>query len=68
MDPTHAAWDEEDSLVMSCLWNSMVPEISDTVMLLTTAREIWKAVKTTYSKVNDAAQIYEIWTKVAATK
>lgn len=38
----------------------MVLEISDTVKFLTTAREIWEAVKTTYSKVNDAAQIYEI--------
>ena len=49
-----AAWDEEDSLVMSWLWNSMVPEISDTVMFLT-AKDIWEAVNLTYSKVKDAA-------------
>ncbi|XP_052197186.1 uncharacterized protein LOC127804368 [Diospyros lotus] len=65
-EPVFAAWDEEDSLVMSWLWNSMTPEISDTMMFLTTTKEIWEAIKLTYSKVRDAAQIYEIKTKVAA--
>jgi len=37
-------------------------------MLLSTAKEIWDAMKMTYSKVNDATQIYEIRTRVAATK
>ena len=46
----------------------MILEISDTVMFLSMATEIWDAVKMTYSKVNDAAQIYEIRIKVAATK
>ena len=55
-------------MVMSWLWNSMLPEISDTCMFLTTAKEIWEAVRQTYSKVRDAAQIYEIKTKISATK
>ena len=46
----------------------MVPEISDTVMFLSTANDIWEAISLTYSKVKDAAQIFEIRTKVAATK
>ena len=46
----------------------MIPEISDTVMFLTTGKEIWEAVKITYAKVNDPAQIYEIRNKIAATK
>ena len=33
-DPAFAVWDEQDSLVMSWLWNSMVPEVSDTVIQL----------------------------------
>ena len=49
-------------------WNSMIPEINDTVMFISTAKEIWDLVKMTYSKVDDATQIYEIRTKVAATK
>ena len=44
-DPRFDAWDEEDSMVMSWLWNSMLPEIRDTCMFLTTAKEIWEAVR-----------------------
>ncbi|KAL5847044.1 hypothetical protein ACOSQ3_010568 [Xanthoceras sorbifolium] len=53
---------------MSWLWNSMSPEISDTCMFLNTAKEIWEAIKQMYSKVRDAAKIYEIKIKIAATK
>jgi len=67
-DPAFATWDEEDSLVMSWLWNSMLPEISDTVMFFTTSKDIWEVINLTYSKVKDAAQIYEIRARVAATK
>ncbi|XP_073123530.1 uncharacterized protein [Henckelia pumila] len=59
-DPKFAAWDEEDSLIMAWLWNSMMPDISDTCMFLTTAKEIWDSIRQTYSKKGDAAQIYEI--------
>ncbi|KAK2997372.1 hypothetical protein RJ639_026039 [Escallonia herrerae] len=54
-DPRFDAWDEEDSMVMSWLWNSMLPEISDTFMFLPTSKEIWEAAQQTYSKVKDAA-------------
>ena len=47
---------------------SMVPEISDTVMFLTKDKDIWDALNLIYSKVRDATQIYEIRTKVVATK
>ena len=53
---------------MPWLWNSMMPEISDIIMFLKTAKEIWDAARLNYSKVHDATQIYEIKTKVAATK
>ena len=46
----------------------MIPEISNMVMFLSIAKEIWDVVKITYSKVKDVAQIYEIRTKVATTK
>ena len=45
MDPKFDAWDEEDSMVMLWLWNSMTPTISDTCMFLSTAKEIWEAVR-----------------------
>ncbi|KAG0461572.1 hypothetical protein HPP92_021869 [Vanilla planifolia] len=67
-DPKFEAWDEEDSMIMSWLWDSMDPMISDACMFFGTAREIWDYTRRTYSKANDAAQVYEIKVKTAATK
>ena len=39
-DPKFVAWDEQDSKVMSWLWISMLPEISDTCMFLGCAKDI----------------------------
>ena len=57
-DPAFAAWDEEDSLIMSWIWNSMVPEISDTVMFLTIVKDIWEAINLTYSKGGSKSMKY----------
>lgn len=46
----------------------MHPEISDTCMFLPTAKDIRDMMYQTYSKVNDAALIYEIKTRTASTK
>ena len=56
-DPKFDAWDEEDSMIMSWLRDSMNPEISDTCMFLTTAKAIWDSIQRTYSKARDAAQV-----------
>ena len=61
-DPNFQIWDEEDSMIMSWLWNLMLPEISSTFMFLSTAKEIWEAVRQTYSKIRDVAQIIQIKT------
>ncbi|PKU82965.1 hypothetical protein MA16_Dca021360 [Dendrobium catenatum] len=55
-------------MIMSWLWNSMTPEISDTFMFLSTAKDIWDAARQTFSKARDAAQIFEIKIKVGSTK
>ena len=49
-------------MIMSWLWNSMLPKIS------CTAKEIWETVRQTYSKVCEAAQIYKIKQKISTTK
>ena len=67
-DAKFKSWDEEDSMIMAWLWNSMVPEISDTCMFLKSAKEIWEAVEQTYSKAKDAAQIYDVKVKTVAAK
>lgn len=46
----------------------MLPEISITFMFLSMVKEIQEAMKQTYSKVRDAAQIFEIKMKILATK
>ncbi|KAL5762940.1 hypothetical protein ACOSP7_019204 [Xanthoceras sorbifolium] len=55
-------------MIMSWLWNSMTPEISDTCMFFTTAEDIWEATQPTYSKLKDVAQVYKIKTKTFAAK
>ncbi|KAH7516297.1 hypothetical protein FEM48_Zijuj10G0120300 [Ziziphus jujuba var. spinosa] len=67
-DPTFEAWDEEDSMIMSWLWDSMEPTISDTCMFFTTAKEIWDCLHRTCSKARNTAQVYEIKVKAGATK
>jgi len=67
-DAKFKSWDEEDSMIMAWLWNSMVPEISDTCMFLKSAKKIWEAVEQTYSKAKDAAQIYDVKVKTVAAK
>ena len=67
-DVKFKSWDEEDSMIMAWLWNSMVPEISDTCMFLKSAKEIWEAVEQTYSKAKDAAQIYDVKVKTLGAK
>ena len=42
--------------------------ISDTCMFFSTAKEIWEFIRRTYSKARDAAHVYEIKIKTAATK
>ena len=37
-------------------------------MFFITVREIWGVVRQTYSKIQDASQIYEIKTKITVTK
>ena len=49
-------------MIMSWLWNSMLPKIS------CTAKEIWETVRQTNSKVREAAQIYKIKQKISTTK
>ncbi|WVZ24536.1 hypothetical protein V8G54_003080 [Vigna mungo] len=67
-DPKFKSWDEEDSMIMAWLWNSMVPEISGTCMFLKSAKEIWEAIEQTYSKAKDAAQIYDVKVKTLVIK
>ena len=37
-------------MIMSWLWNLMLPEISSTCIFFSMAKEVWDAVRQTYSK------------------
>lgn len=67
-DSKFAAWDEEDVVLMSWLWNFMVFEISDACIFMKNSKEVWNNCKENYSKVGDVAQIYEIKMKIVTTK
>ena len=67
-DPCFEVWDEEDSMIMAWLWNSITPEINDTCTFLATAKDIGDAIQQTYSKAKNAAQVYEVKVKTIATK
>ena len=55
-------------MVMSWLLHSMQPEINQTYLFLSTAKEIWDAISQTYSKIGITTQVYELKCQIHATK
>ncbi|RDX90915.1 hypothetical protein CR513_27170, partial [Mucuna pruriens] len=53
-DPKFEAWDDEDSLIITWLWNFMTPEISQNYVLYSSVREIWENLIETYSMKKDS--------------
>lgn len=46
----------------------MLPEDSKNCMFLPTAKDIWEIVKQTYSKKHDTTMLFELKTRISATK
>ena len=44
-DPAFLAWDIDDSLIMSWLWNVMQPEVSKNYMFLDSTKAIWDTIR-----------------------
>jgi len=44
-DPKFTLWDEEDSMIMLWIWNSIMLEVCGPCMFLVTAKDIWDAVR-----------------------
>lgn len=64
-DPTQGKkWKSENSMVMAWLVNSMQPAIGKTYLFLPTAKDVWDAVRETYSDMENSAQIFEIQTRL----
>lgn len=61
-------WRSENDMLTAWLINSMKPSIGKTYLFLPTAKDVWEAVKETYSDSENAAQIFEIKSKLWQTK
>ena len=63
-DEAYGTWEAENSMIMSWLVNSMETSLGRSYLFLPTASEIWSAVKETYSDLGNAAQLFEIKTRL----
>ncbi|XP_020240380.1 uncharacterized protein LOC109819166 [Cajanus cajan] len=61
-------WDNEDSLIMTWMWHSMIPEISRNYMFHSSAKEIWDDLQSTFSLKKDFAACYDIESRIFNTK
>ncbi|RVW98483.1 Retrovirus-related Pol polyprotein from transposon RE1 [Vitis vinifera] len=59
-DPRYRTWKLENSMVMSWLINSMTNDIGENFMYYGTTKEIWDAVRETYSNIDNTSAIFEI--------
>ena len=46
----------------------MQPDVGKNYIFLASTKEIWKMVKQTYSKLQDASVIFKVKTKISSTK
>ena len=66
--PDFNNWEAENSKVMIWLLNSMVPDIANTCLFLSTAKEIWDTLVQTYTHVGDVYHMYGLRVRIQATK
>lgn len=60
----YATWSRCNDMVHSWIINSIAPEISDSVIYYTTAREVWEDLRERFSQSN-APRIFEIQREIA---
>lgn len=58
-DPKMNAWRSENSMVIAWLLNSIEPAIGKPYLFLPTAKDVWEAVRETYSDVENVSQIFK---------
>ena len=66
-DPAFKAWNDQDSMIMFWLWDSMDSKINGACMFSPMATKINDFIHHTYLKANDATQVYELKVKAIAT-
>ena len=59
-DATYDKWEMENSIVMTWLIHSMIPEIGECFLDMAIAQDIWETMANTYSRNGNFAQIFEL--------
>ncbi|XP_024024721.1 uncharacterized protein LOC112092526 [Morus notabilis] len=63
-DPKYRQWRSENSLVTDWLINSMDPVVGKPFMFLPTTRDVWEAVRETYSDLDNHSELFELNTRM----
>ncbi|RDY07540.1 hypothetical protein CR513_08337, partial [Mucuna pruriens] len=63
-DTKFEVWDDENSLIMTWLWNSMTLEISWNYMFYSSIRKIWENLIKIYLMKKDSIVCYDIESKI----
>ncbi|KAF3781664.1 hypothetical protein EJ110_NYTH36296 [Nymphaea thermarum] len=56
----YLTWEEDDSMVMSWIMNSVQPQIAFTITYYTTAKEMWEFLRQTYSQDKNVSKILQV--------
>ena len=67
-DPGYDKWEIENSVIISWLINSMVPEIGESFYRIKTAKAIWDTVDSTFSRRGNYAQEFELIRSIDRSK
>ena len=59
-DAAYDKWEMENSVVMTWLIHSMIPDIGEGFLDMATAQDIWETMAKTYSRKGNSAQIFEL--------
>ena len=59
-DAAYDKWEMENSIVMTWLCHSMIPEIGEGFLDMATAKDIWETMASTYARKGNSAQIFEL--------
>ncbi|CAL5350327.1 unnamed protein product [Camellia sinensis] len=66
-DSGYDQWEITNSLIMSWLIHSMVPELGEGYLSMETAQDIWEAVAVTYSRKGNFSQAFELRRSIEST-
>ena len=64
-DPQFVSWRQQNSMITAWLVNSMDPAIAKAFIFLPTAKDVWEAVRDTYSDLENYFQLFQLHAKVS---